>query len=360
MPSKLSELMLDESFVRFLKGESTSDECAKWTQWSEQNDDHALLVKRGQELLEGGSQSLPVPNTDLELDRLMWRIDSQKRYRSYKEVRKRSRVAVWSAIGVAASLLLVVGFFTRHTLLQDNGIDNSRVSSVTYRTLNTETGQKTSVQYSDGSKIVINANSKLRLPGKANNSDTMQVWLEGEALFSITNNPDSKRAFIVHTPDGDVSVLGTVFSVNTTKSRSQVVLSDGQVRVDVSEPKNKQEMNYIMSPGELVEFSNEMDKIEVREVNAQVYTSWASDTLILDNTPLHELIDRIEFTYDVSVKVEDSDLLQQRLTGRLENLNIDFLLTGLAQVLDVEVTKQDRTVFIRKKQSDSLVKEAQK
>ncbi|MDZ7807590.1 MAG: FecR domain-containing protein [Gracilimonas sp.] len=356
MPSKLSELLLDESFVRFLTGKATSEEFAKWTAWSEQNEDHAGLLEKGKELLNEGSQSLPLPNSEVELERLMWRIDSQKRYRSYKEVRKRSRTAVWSAIAVAASILLVVGFFTRHTLLQNNGTDKSRVSSVTYRTFNTDTGQKTSVQYSDGSKIVINANSELRLPDKSVNTDTMQVWLEGEALFSITNNPDSKRAFIVHTPDGDVSVLGTVFSVNTTKSRSQVVLSEGQVRVDVSEPVNQQVMNYIMNPGELVEFSNKMDKIEVRKVNTQVYTSWASDTLILDNTPLYELIDRIEFTYDVSVKVEDDDLLSERLTGRLENLNIDFLLTGLAQVLDVEITKHEQTVFIRKKEDDSVTK----
>lgn len=359
MSDKLSELLLDESFVRFLKEEASSEEITKWSTWSEQNEVHADLLKKGKKLFNEGSQPLPLPNTEAELERLMWRVDSQNRYRSYKEVRKSSRTAVWSAIAVAASILLVIGFFTRHTILQDNGTDNSRTSSVTYRTLNTETGQKTSVQYSDGSKIVINANSQLRLPDKSINSDTMEVWLEGEALFNITNNPDSKRAFIVHTPDGDVSVLGTVFSVNTTKSRSRVVLSEGQVRVDVPESDDREELNYIMNPGELAEFSSLMDEIKVNNVNALAYTSWASDTLILDNTPLHELIDRIEFTYDVNVEVEDNDLLRQRLTGRLENLNIDFLLTGLAQVLDVDITKQEQTVFIKKKQSDSLQRKSQ-
>jgi len=359
MPSKLSDLMLDDSFVRFLKGESTSDECAKWTRWSEQNDDHAVLVEKGRELVDNGSQPLPMPKVDAELDRLMWRIDSQKRYRSYKEVRRRPRVALWSAIGVAASILLVVGFFTRYTLQQNNGTEDKRVTTVTYRTLNTETGQKTSVQYSDGSKIVLNANSELRLPDKSINSDTMEVWLEGEALFNINNDPASKRSFIVHTPDGDVSVLGTVFSVNTTKSSSKVVLREGQVRVDVPEGNGREELNYVMNPGELAEFSSLLDEIRVNSVNALAYTSWASDTLILDNTPLEELIDRIEFTYDVSVEVEDSDLLKQRLTVRLENTNIDLILTGLAQVVDVNITKQERTVFIKKKQSDSLKREAQ-
>lgn len=359
MPDKLSELLLDESFVRFVRGEASSEEFAKWTAWSKQKSEYADLINKAENLLAEGSQSLPLPNTEAELDRLMWRIDSQSRFRSYKEVRKHSRVGVWSAVAVAASILLVVGFFTRHTLLQNNGTEYSRVSSVTYRTLNTETGQKTSVQYSDGSKIVLNANSQLRLPDKSINSDTMEVWLEGEALFNITNNPDSKREFIVHTTDGDVSVLGTVFSVNTTKSRSRVVLSEGQVKINVSEFKGRKGMSYTMNPGELAEFSNMLDQIKVSTVNALAYTSWAGDTLILDNTPLHELIDRVEFTYDVNVEVEDDKLLQQRLTGRLENLNLDFLLEGLAQVLDAEVSKKERTVFIKTKQSDSVTNESQ-
>lgn len=350
--------MLDESFVRFLNGESSEEEYASWKDWSRQNEEHARLIKRAKDLFESGSQTLPLPNTEIELERLNWRIDSQKRYKSYGEIRSTSRLAVWSAVGVAASILLVIGFFARYAFLQDNNVEDTQISSVTYRTINTETGQKTSVQYSDGSTIVMNANSELRLPDKSINSDTMEVWLKGEALFSITNNPASERSFIVHTPDGDVSVLGTVFSVNTSKSRSQVVLSEGQVRVDVSENDLRQEMNYIMKPGEMAEFSDQLNEISVRTVNAQVYTSWATDTLILDNTPLHELVDRIEFTYDVNVEVEDNDLLLQRLTGRLENLNIDFLLTGLAQVLDAEVTKQDRTVFIRKKQNGSITTES--
>lgn len=350
--------MLDESFVRFLNGESSEEEYASWTDWSRQNEDHARLIKRAKDLFENGSQTLPLPNTEIELERLNWRIDSQKRYKSYGEVRNTSRLAVWSAVGVAASILLVIGFFTRYAFQQENNVEDTQVSSVTYRTLNTETGQKTSVQYSDGSTIVMNANSELRLPDKSINSDTMEVWLKGEALFSITNDPASERAFIVHTPDGDVSVLGTVFSVNTSKSRSQVVLSEGQVRVDVPKNELRQEMNYTMKPGEMAEFSEQLDEINIRTVNAQAYTSWATDTLILDNTPLHELIDRIEFTYDVKVEVEDNDLLRQRLTGRLENLNIDFLLTGLAQVLDAEITKQERTVFIRKKQNDSITTES--
>lgn len=355
MPSKLSELLIDESFVRFLNGNETKEEHAQWTAWLKQDKEHEKLMKISKELMLKGSQSLPMPNSAAELERLMWRIDSQNRYESYRDARKSSRTMVWSAIAVAASILLVIGFFAQQTLLQNNSEEESRVATVTYRTLNTETGQKTSVQYSDGSQIVLNANSQLYLPAKMINSDTMQVWLKGEAFFNIANDPSSKRTFIVHTPDGDVSVLGTIFSVNTIKSRSQVVLSEGKVRVDVIDSLNQTDLEYTMKPGELIQFSQHSDKFEVREVNAQVYTSWASDTLVLDNTPLSELVERIEFTYNVTVEITDNQLLQQRLTGRLENLNIDFLLEGLAQALDADITMQGKTVFIRKKQYGSVI-----
>lgn len=347
MSGTLSELLLDDSFVRFLKGNSTPEEFAAWTAWVSEHKRNAELYRRAKNLIEHGIQDLPIPNSETELDRLTWRMDSYERHPSYSKVRSHSRSTVWTAMAVAASILLVVGFFGRHTFLQLHNTENQSDTSVTYRTWSTETGQKTSLQYSDGSKVVINANSYLRMPDKLLKSDTMQVWLEGEALFSITNDPDSRRAFIVNTPDGRISVLGTVFSVNTTKSKSRVVLSKGQVRLEVADSQARTTTNYIMKPGELAEFSSEEDKIDVRTVNATAYTSWAGDTLILDDTPLYELIERIEFTYDVTVDIEAEELLKEHLTGRLENLNLDFLLTGLAQVLNVDISKEGKTVFIR-------------
>ena len=354
MSDTLSELLKDDSFVRFLKGNASEEEIKQWTAWMQESAKNEQLINKAKVLLNKGIQTVPKPDSDLELERLMERIDSEHRYKPLQEIKRKHNKMVWATMAAAAGILLLVGFLARHTLLQQNdGTESSRAASINYQLIETTPGQKTTVHYSDGSDIVMNANSQMRVPERITTVDTMRVWLEGEALFSITRKPkDESRTFIVHTPDGEVSVLGTEFSVNTTDGYSRVVLKEGKVRINVQDSLKKKNMQYDMEPNEMALFSQDLDEIEVAQVNPEVYTSWASDSLVLDNTPLADLVKRIEFTYDVEIKVNNKALLDKKLSGRFKNLNLSFILEGIAKTLDVDIEKREQTVYINEK-SDS-------
>ena len=351
MPDTLSELLKDDSFVRFLKESASEEETEQWTAWMQESAKNEQLIEKAKSLLDKGTQTIPKPDTDLELERLMGRIDSEHRYRPLQEIKRRNNRVVWATMAAAAGILLLVGFLARHTLLQQNdGTESSRAASINYQLIETTPGQKTTVQYSDGSDIVMNANSQMRVPERLTTVDTMRVWLEGEALFSITRKPkDQSRTFIVHTPDGDVSVLGTEFSVNTTNGQSRDVLKEGRERDNVQDSLRNNNLQYDMKPNQMALFSHSLDEIKVAQVNPDVYTSWASDSLVLDNTPLSDLVKRIEFTYGVEVVVDNNALLDKKLTGRFKNLNLSFILKGLAQTLDVDIEKREQTVYINEK-----------
>ena len=350
MPTQLSKLLMNDSFVRFLKGKASQEEEAHWTDWMQQSDQNARYVEKGRKLLNRGVQTLPTPNSETEFKHLMRRIESKDQTKSFNQSRNRSRNMVWVTMAAAISLLIITGYLARNSFLQTGSSEQTQVASIEYRELETVTGQKTSIQYSDGSKITINANSKIRLPKRMAESDTMQVWLEGEALFDITRKESSEsRTFIVHTPDGRISILGTKFSVNTTRNQSQVVLAEGSLKISVQDEAKNIDLEYIMSPGEKALFSGSLETIRVHQVNTEVYTSWASNRLVLDNTPLSDLIKRIEFTYDVEVVVEDETLLDKKLTGRFNNSDLNFLLTGLSKMLEVDIEQHEQTVYIKEK-----------
>lgn len=351
MPDTLSELLKDDSFVRFLKGSASEEEIEQWTAWMQESAENEKLANRARKLLDRGTQTVPKPDSDLELERLMERIDSEHRYKPLQEIKRKHNRMVWATMAAAAGILLLVGYLARHTLLQQNdGTESSRAASINYQLIETTPGQKTTVHYSDGSDIVMNANSQMRVPERITTVDTMRVWLEGEALFSITRKPkDESRTFIVHTPDGDVSVLGTEFSVNTTNGQSRVVLKEGRVRVNVRDSLKNKNLQYDMVPNEMALFSHRLDDIEVEQVNPEVYTSWASDSLVLDNTPFSDLVKRIEFTYNVEVIVNNEALLDKKLTGRFKNLNLSFILEGISKTLDVNIEKREQTVYINEK-----------
>lgn len=348
MARPLSELLMNDSFVRFLNGNASKDEKAHWTAWEQQSKQNARLAKKGRKLLAKGVYTLPKPNSALEFERLKNRIDPKIQPKSFDHTRPNSRKLVWAVMAAAASILLIVGFLARNSFSVPETANQARVNPVEYRLVKTESGQKTSVQYSDGSLIVINANSEMQLPQRMVGADTMQVWLEGEAMFDIARHSDSaSRIFIVNTPNGKVSVLGTKFSVNTTNNQSQVVLAEGSVMINVRGKNNNMDLEYRMTPGEKALFSQSFENIQVEQVNTEVYTSWTSNSLVFDNTPFSDVINRIEFTYNIEVEIENEALLDRKLTGRFNHSSLSFLLTGLSEMLDVDIEQQQHKVYIK-------------
>ena len=75
MPDTLSELLKDDSFVRFLKESASEEETEQWTAWMQESAKNEQLIEKAKSLLDKGTQTIPKPDTDLELERLMGRID---------------------------------------------------------------------------------------------------------------------------------------------------------------------------------------------------------------------------------------------------------------------------------------------
>lgn len=82
----------------------------------------------------------------------------------------------------------------------------------------------------DGSSIVLQAASQLAVRYSASQREV--VLRRGEALFDIARDTD--RPFSVHTPLGNVTVLGTRFSLRLTEARLLLAVAHGKVRLDDS------------------------------------------------------------------------------------------------------------------------------
>ncbi|WP_109693997.1 FecR family protein [Chitinophaga deserti] len=65
---------------------------------------------------------------------------------------------------------------------------------------------------SDGTEVWLNSRTSLRFPFTFT-GNSREVEVSGEAYFNVTT--DAGKPFIVHTPQGEIKVLGTSFNVNT-------------------------------------------------------------------------------------------------------------------------------------------------
>jgi len=342
---QLRELLTNDSFVCWLQGKADEEEARRWNSWELEGWEKALLASAARKLIRIPFRREKRPDMQVELSRLQKAIARRELGRSGRlPDRNRGRggrMGLFSILAIAAGLLLMVAAYWQYNFL------GSGKAEPAYRELVTVYGKRATVTMADDSQIMLNAHSSLRYPEGQLGESKVEVWFRGEGYFNIKHNPEGRRRqFIVHTPDGDVTVLGTQFVVDTREHSTSVVLEKGSVNIAVKDTVSHREKIYVMKPGELTRFSARKDSISVAKVNTQVYSSWTRNRLYMDDTPLKDIKSRIEQTYGVDVVVRDKALLMQRVSGSLEDYNLEILLKGLSQVLGVNISRQDKLVVI--------------
>jgi transmembrane sensor len=215
------------------------------------------------------------------------------------------------------------------------------------RELATDYGQTRTVLLPDGSEVILNGHSKLHYASGWAANKPREVWLQGEAYFSVKHQPNHQR-FLVHTQGGfNVEVLGTKFTVYRRREQARVVLLSGKVRVDFDD---QQRADVILKPGELLETRDAQPQALVHKaVHTAPYASWKDAKLVLDETSIAELATRLQDTYGIEVVVQTPELNQRQVTGTMPVRDLDVLLQALEEAFDLKATRQDNRIILSEK-----------
>lgn len=210
----------------------------------------------------------------------------------------------------------------------------------------TRYGETRTITLPDQSEVVLNANSRLRFSAGLANRPVREVWLDGEAYFSVTKKQNEQK-FIVHSsPEVAIEVIGTTFNVNNRRQKTQILLTSGKVHVNVGSAGLKKEL-VRMEPGELVEIVEAADKrIQKKVVDPQLYASWKDKRLVLRKTSLQELVQLLEDGYGYQVKVADERVLQQTVMGSMPLGSGDQLVEQISKTFGIEMHLDNGTVHI--------------
>jgi transmembrane sensor len=210
-------------------------------------------------------------------------------------------------------------------------------------TVSTAYGEVRRLTLPDHSTVTLNGNSTLRYASTWADEEPREVWLKGEAYFSVTHTEERDQLFRVNGEEQfQVEVLGTAFNVSTRESKPRVALDTGKVRLKLS---GQASDTITLKPGEALE-KDAQGKFIKRQVSPGLYASWKTQKLIFEDTSLHDIVLLLQETYGLSVQVADSALLQQRLTGSVPNENVDLILHGLAQLFDLTIRREKEKVYL--------------
>lgn len=208
----------------------------------------------------------------------------------------------------------------------------------------TQFGQTKAVTLPDGTEVMMNANSELRVPEQWAEDAVREVWLAGEAFFSVRHTADHRK-FIVHTAhDLRIEVLGTQFNVNSREEKATVVLNAGKVKVQL--PTQSAQSQWVMKPGDLVEYQPESQRIRQKEVDTTLYTSWRKNLLVFEDTSLQDIARLISNNYGYEVEFKEESLADLQFTGSVPADQPELLLTTLAKSFSLDITRSENHITI--------------
>lgn len=211
-----------------------------------------------------------------------------------------------------------------------------------YNTITIPVGGEYHLILSDGSKVWINAESKLKFPVDFTDSQR-EVFLEGEAYFEISRDP--QHPFIVHTSRGAVKVLGTGFNVRDYQDEAKVVTTLVNGSVAYCSERHPAEM-VILKPGFQIE-DKEGGDLRPQKVDVMMYVGWKDGKYIFENTTLEEIMQVLSRWYDVAVFYKNQEVKTLHFTGDLERYdNINDFLEFMEIGGNVHFSIQGKTIMI--------------
>lgn len=344
--SNIEDLLAEDSFIRWITDSASTKEQDYWEQWMAEDPAREVMVREAQKLHQAlYYDRFETPDIETELSALEETIGQYeapgKRTKNFGAINN----MYWIRVAAILLLTIVTGWGIYVVGIPKLQPDKEE-PKIEWMVSETEYGEKRALQLSDGSKIILNADSRLRYPRRTAGDD-LQVWVEGEAYFDIVRKKGKdRRQFTVHTKDGDVRVLGTKFNVNTRDDQTEIVLEEGQVKIEKSDSSQSSSISHVMKPGELARFDSDQDQIDVQAINPALHTSWTQDRLVFEGTSLHEIANHIETIYGLDVRITSSELEQMLVSGTVSNDNLPVLLASLSRLLEVDIDRQEELILI--------------
>ena len=207
--------------------------------------------------------------------------------------------------------------------------------------VSTPAGTTTSLTLSDGTEILLNANSRLEY-AKNFSAEKREVTLVGEARFNVAKNEN--RPFIVRTEQLQTQVLGTVFDVKAyPQTQPDVTLYEGKVEVSLNGDAPR-----LMQPGEQASISKE-GKLQLVQASAD-QGKWTEGEFAFDNRELKSVMQEIGSWYNISVIFHSRPLLEERIYFRMERTKqVDEILEVLNDMEIAKFEMADKKIIVTNK-----------
>jgi transmembrane sensor len=343
----------DELLINYLLNETNKDEEAivfYWINESEANRSYYEQFVSVWELSKSLDSTIEVDN-ELAWQKLKLKLNKKKSnvFELYKK-----------PLSIAASIALVIGIIyllqpkpvyikpianTNNTKSEvpqaPKVVDTPSITKATPQSIAAILSNKKILTETldDKSVITLNKNTQLNAPDKFAEKER-RVQLKGEAFFAIT--PNKAKPFVVETQNNvEITVLGTSFNVKSYKEFTEVIVESGLVQV------RYHAKAVLLRPNESARIDKGDSTIVIQKINNKLYKYYRNKIFECEETPLWKFVEVLNEAYGDSVRIENNNLKNLKLTTSFNNESLSNILEILSETFDFEVVRSSNKYLLK-------------
>lgn len=214
-------------------------------------------------------------------------------------------------------------------------------SAVNEQVFQTASGEQSTLNLLDGSRLMLNAGSLVRVT--FTNQQRLLFLERGEMYIEVAH--DKSRPLIVYAGNKSVEAVGTAFNLKFIRDqRVELIVTDGKVVVDTGRKDTASGEKTILTvpvvryapvtvaTGQQIllgDADEEVKRIELEEIQSRL--SWRELNFVFHGESLADALARIERSTFVKFIIVDENLKKLRIVGLFKANDIDGLLTTLSE-----------------------------
>jgi transmembrane sensor len=223
------------------------------------------------------------------------------------------------------------------------GVDIWAGQPATAQTYSTAPGETRVVTLADGTRVRLNAASKISV---RLDRDARRVQMaDAEAVFDVTH--DARRPFLITVGDRQVRVVGTQFNLRHRDGRVALTVSRGVVEVRPAGAPEAAPTRVAM--GEQLSHLEGQRVETLGPAEPDVAFAWTNGQLIYRNRPLAEVAGDLSRRFGEPVRAADPQTAALRFTGVLVTDNEAGVLRRLQAYAPIRVERANGAVLLRRK-----------
>lgn len=197
-------------------------------------------------------------------------------------------------------------------IMADNSLaydpTDKQTNSIIYNTISTSRGKQFMLVLPDGSKVWLNASSRLRFPTSFP-SHARQVELEGEAYFEVASQASAPFS-VTMGANSSVEVLGTHFNIRAYQDEQEIAttLLEGAVSVH----NNNQQV--VLKPGQQAIGIN--TTLEVKETDPSTAIAWKNGRFEFYGS-IKDIMNQLQRWYDIDTVAYEGNVGNRALAATI-------------------------------------------